>query len=279
MGARFPESGGGFLSAFGAMSAPRVHLSADGFQMVRIDTSTMKALTSAITLGGIVASVVNGHAFRDRSNEKFIGDAMRAPFIERSISAFPYRSSPQPASVFVNNQVPQKPFHQSTALAWHMRNYTAELEATVSFSYNSCDGTQDTIDFVRLLVSDTVAVNHIFEDSEITGAYRIQAAQFQSGQGYSQLQGANLPSSPVSYLRVAALLLDAVASNKARLSSVIGLLDVKLNPALAQKALRDQAAAYRATDDDAGAFAIIEQVRNSFTLQDRFFSQVQRQSV
>lgn len=147
---------------------------------------------------------------------------------------------------------------------------------TMSFSYNNCDGTQDSIDFVRLLVSDTVSLNHIFEDSEITGAYRLQALQFQSSQFYTPPNGSNLPATPVSYLRVAALLLDALASNKARLSSITQLLDVKLSPQLASKALRDQAFAYRETDDNAGAFLIIEQVTTDWTFQDRFWNQVQR---
>lgn len=155
----------------------------------------------------------------------------------------------------------------------------AALVLMMSFSYNNCDGSQDNIDFVRLLISDTVNTNHIFEDSEITGAYRIQAATFQSSQTYSGLNGTDLPTTPVSYFRVAALLLDAIASNKARLSSITQLLDVKLAPSVAAKALRDQAQSYRDVDDNSGAFAIIEQVNTSFSFADRFWSQVQRQAL
>ena len=144
-------------------------------------------------------------------------------------------------------------------------------------TYNNCDGTQNNIDFPRLLVADTSSP-FVFQDSEITAMYQIQAAQFQSSMLYNAPAGRNLPASPVSYLRVAALLLDALASNKARLSSVVGLLDVKLNVTAAAKALRDQAAAYRETDDNSGAFAVIEQVHTTAGFIDRFWNQVQRES-
>lgn len=149
----------------------------------------------------------------------------------------------------------------------------------MAFTYAACDGTNDAIDLVRALIADTVASGHIFEDSEILGFYRIQAAQFQSGQAYSGAAGANLPATPVSYLRVAALALDALASSKSRLSSVTEILDVKLSPAAAAKALHDQAAAYREVDDNSGAFAIIEQVKTTFDYKNRFWAQVMRQGV
>jgi hypothetical protein len=81
----------------------------------------------------------------------------------------------------------------------------------------------------------------------------------------------------VSFLRVAALALSALASNQSRLASITQLLDVHLAPGVAAKALRDQAAEYRAIDDDAGAFAVIEQVNTSWNMRDRFWAQVQRQ--
>ena len=144
------------------------------------------------------------------------------------------------------------------------------------FTYNNCDGTNDRIDFVRLLISDTVDLNHVFEDSEIEGAYRIQQNTWQSAQRCSNAGGAYLPSTPVSYYRVAALLLDAIASNKSRLSSITQLLDVKLSPEAAAKALRDMAEGYRELDDNSGAFAIIEQVNNAFSFRDRVWKQYQR---
>ncbi len=148
------------------------------------------------------------------------------------------------------------------------------------FSYNSCDGTQNQIDFVRLLVSDTQSLNHVFEDSEILGAYQIQAAQFQSSQFYSFAAGQNLPQQPLSYLRVAALLLDALAANKSRLASIKQLLDVRLDASDAAIQLRATAKGYRETDDNSGAFFVIEMVQQGdpFSFKDRFWSQVQRLS-
>jgi hypothetical protein len=146
----------------------------------------------------------------------------------------------------------------------------------MAFSYQA--GANPTIDYPRLLISDTVELNHIFEDTEILAAYQINASQFQSSMFFSPPAGRNLPSQPLSYLRCAALLLDALAANKSRLASIIQLLDVKLNPNLAAKSLRDQAQSYRDTDDNSGAFFIIEQCPTVWAFQDRFWNQIQRQS-
>lgn len=158
------------------------------------------------------------------------------------------------------------------------RGSMVSLALLMAFTYNNCDGTNNTIDFVRLLISDTQDVNHIFENSEITGAYQIQMAQFQSAQFFSPPLGANLPSSPVSYLRVAALLLDSLAANKSRLASIKQLLDVKLDSSDAAIQLRLTAAEYRDVEDNSGAFMLIEQVNDEWSFRDRFWKQVQRQS-
>jgi hypothetical protein len=146
----------------------------------------------------------------------------------------------------------------------------------MSFSYQF--GANPQIDYPRLLISDTVDLNHIFEDSEIQAAYLIQQSFFQSSMLYSGSSGQYVPASPVSYLRVAALLLDSLAANKSRLSSVTQLLDVKLDPSKASIALRDQAKQYREVDDDSGAFMIIEQCPTVWAFEDRYWKQVQRQS-
>lgn len=139
-------------------------------------------------------------------------------------------------------------------------------------------GSNPAIDYPRLLIADTDAAHPIFDDSEITAATRLQACQFQSGMLYTGAAGANLPASPVSYLRVAALLLDAIASSKARLSGIAGLLDVRPQMDKAAAALRAQAAEYRQVDDDAGAFVLIEMCNNQWSFAERFWKQVQRQS-
>jgi hypothetical protein len=146
----------------------------------------------------------------------------------------------------------------------------------MAFTYDFT--TAPLISYVRLLIPDTDPANPIFQDAEIQAFYFIQSQQFQSSMKYSGPAGQNLPSSPVSYLRVAALALGTLAGNSARLSAVIGLLDVKLDPSKASDMLRAQAAEYRAIDDDAGAFAIIEQCTTSWGFIDRYWSQVQRQS-
>lgn len=149
------------------------------------------------------------------------------------------------------------------------------LLLSMSFSYTF--GANPAVDYPRLLISDTVEDGHIFEDQEINAATLIQANVFQSAQFYSGVQGAYLPSTPVSYLRIAALLLDSLASNRARLANVVQILDVKLDPSKASEALRDQAKNYREIDDDSGAIMIIEQVNDIFSFRDRFWKQVQRQ--
>ena len=147
----------------------------------------------------------------------------------------------------------------------------------MSFSYQY--GANPPIDYPRLLVSDTLATNHIFEDAEITAATLMASGTFQSAQFFTPPIGtAMLPSVPVSYFRIAAILLNSIASNKARLSSITQLLDVKLDPSKAAKALLDQAKAFLEMDENSGAFAVIEQVNNNFSFYDRFWKQVQRQT-
>lgn len=150
----------------------------------------------------------------------------------------------------------------------------------MAFTYNSCDGTNDRIDFIRLLIFDTQLLNHIFEDSEILAGYTIQQATFQSGMFYSGSAGRMLPATPVSYLRVAALLLDAVAANKSRLASIKQLLDAKLDSSDAAIQLRATAKEYREVEDNSGAFMIIEQVHRDggWSFRDRFWATVQRAS-
>lgn len=146
----------------------------------------------------------------------------------------------------------------------------------MSFSY--AYGANPSIDYIRLLVADTTDLNHVFEDQEIVAATNIQNSTFQSGQFYSGVGGATLPTTATSYLRVAALLLDSLASNKARLSGITQLLDVHMDPSKAAKSLSDQAKNYREVDDNSGAMMIIERVSDDFSFRDRWWKEVQRQS-
>lgn len=144
----------------------------------------------------------------------------------------------------------------------------------VTFTYDF--SLNPTISYVRLLISDTNPTAPIFGDDEITAAFQIQQMTFQSGMLYSGSSGQYLPSGPISYLRVAALLLDALAANKSRLMT-LGVLDTKQDPMKCSDALRAQAKEYRDVDDNSGAFMLIEQCNTTWSFQDRFFKQIQRQ--
>jgi hypothetical protein len=146
----------------------------------------------------------------------------------------------------------------------------------VSFSYNF--GANPPIDYPRLLISDTQIVNHVFEDEEIQAFTAICSLNWQSGMQYSWPSGANLPTQPVNYLRIAAMALDALAANKSRLASIKQLLDVRLDSTDAADQLRQTAAEYREVDDNAMAFVIIEQCNDLASFRERWWKQVQRQT-
>lgn len=145
----------------------------------------------------------------------------------------------------------------------------------MAFTYNG--GANPSIDYVRLLISDTNPLKPIFSDSEIISFANITAGVWQSSMFYSGTVGqATLPATPVNYLRTAALALDSLANNKARLSAVTSLLDVKIDPSKAADQLRKGAQEYRQVDDDSMAFVIIEQCNTDWSFKQRFWSQWQR---
>ena len=152
----------------------------------------------------------------------------------------------------------------------------------MSFSYQN--GANPQIDYPRMLISDTTeTINgervYAFEDSEILAATAIENSVFNSGMYFSGPEGAtNLPANPpYPWRRIAATLLDCLASNYARIALVSGVLDVKLN-GQAAKEMRATAAALREADDNSGAIIIAEQVNNSFSFRDRYWKTIQRQS-
>lgn len=147
--------------------------------------------------------------------------------------------------------------------------------ATTPFSYNPQDPTD--ADLVRQLIPDTVNTDEqpaIFNDYEIANLFTIQQRVWQTGMYYSPPAGRNLPYSPVSLLRVAAIGVDIVANNAAMLQQIARLLDVSV--AAAAKDLGDRAQRYRQIDDESGAFAIIEQVKTTWDYTTRFWNQIQR---
>ena len=151
----------------------------------------------------------------------------------------------------------------------------------MAFSYQY--GANPAVDYPRFLISDTVETDasgnrvYAFEDEEIAAATLIEQSVWQSAMRYSPPAGVSVGTSPVSWRRVAATLLDALSANHARLTIISKLLDVTMNPNAA-KEMRAQAASLREIDDNSGSFMIIEQVTDAFSFRDRFWKQVQRQT-
>ena len=165
------------------------------------------------------------------------------------------------------------------------------MSYTPTFTYNG--GANPIIDYPRLLISDTqqfgadgITPVYVFADQEIMAAESIVMGIFQSGQFFNTPSGPTgggtlgsyLPNLPVPYYRVAGMLLNSMAANKSKLSSVMQLLDVKLDSSKAAAALQKQAQAYFDMDDNSGAFMIVEQVNDQFSFIDRFFKGWQRQT-
>jgi hypothetical protein len=158
--------------------------------------------------------------------------------------------------------------------------------STPTYTYANCDGSNLPNDFVRLLIPDTGGNPNlpnngfVFSDQEITAFQSINQLQgWQSGMFWSFYGGRYIPTYPSNYYRAAAVALNALAGNQARLLAIASLLDVKLqNVQQVVAALQATAQRYLDMDDNSGAFAIAEQVQTSWNFIDRYWSQVQRQS-
>jgi len=99
---------------------------------------------------------------------------------------------------------------------------------------------------------------------------------FVSGQAAAGI-GVTTPLTNVqSPLFAAALALDSIASNKARLAAIAQILDVKLGHDAAAAALHTQAEAYRNLERNSGSFAIAEMVVDQFSARQRITSQLLR---
>ena len=140
---------------------------------------------------------------------------------------------------------------------------------------------QDTQQFV-VDASGNVTTQraYIFEDSEIVAFTRIVGNVYQSSMTYNFPLTLQVPASPVSYIRIAAYMLNSLAANTARLSGILQILDVKLSMKDATAALQKQADAWLTLDDDTGAFVIIEQCQQNDDagFANRFWAEVQRNS-
>jgi hypothetical protein len=146
----------------------------------------------------------------------------------------------------------------------------------MSFTYDPVNNIR--IAAVRMLIADTNPAQPIFQDEEINLGYTIQASVFQSSMFYSGPSGQTIPSTPISYLRVSAIMLDAMASNQAYLAGIKSIPDVQMSAGEAAKALMDKAKKYREMDDESASFFIYEQVFTTWGFTSRFWSQIQRQT-
>lgn len=141
--------------------------------------------------------------------------------------------------------------------------------------------TADQIFLIRLLIADTATPpKQVFSDDEISGFCFLAGNVWQSGMFFSGAAGQmTFGSIPSDAYRAAALALNTLANNAARLLMISQLLDVKLTTsAAACQALREGAQALLDMDDNSGAFAIAEQVTTQWSFGDRWLKQIQRQS-
>jgi hypothetical protein len=146
----------------------------------------------------------------------------------------------------------------------------------VTFSYDFV--TAPLISQVRMLIPDTDYTAPIFGDDEINQAIFIESSQglYCSGQANPVGNSVSPPVQVYSIRRAAALLVDVIAGNNARLGIIQQLLDVKLDSSKAVVALRAYADSLRQTEAMSGAFAITEMVVDPFSARERVFKQILR---
>lgn len=146
----------------------------------------------------------------------------------------------------------------------------------MAFTYDFTS--EPSISRVRLLIADTDGNNFTFEDEEINQALYMESSQalYVSGQANptaTATTNAVYVPQVYSYYLAAALLLESLASNKAKLGSIVQLLDVKIDPTKAARMLREIAEGYREREENMGHFAIAEQVTTTFQARERIWAQ------
>jgi hypothetical protein len=141
----------------------------------------------------------------------------------------------------------------------------------MSFSYNL--GSNPQIDAPRMLIADTDSTHPIFQDEEILLAYQIDGYKYVPPVSSGVVnQGIGTPS----YRRAASVLLDCLASNKARLGGALKVLDIDVDLSKAAQALREAAAEMRDVENRQGVFGIAEQYLNEFAGRERLWNQFLR---
>ncbi len=133
-------------------------------------------------------------------------------------------------------------------------------------------GLNPQIDAPRFLILDTQEAVHIFEDEEILLAYKIDKINFFPAVS----TGVAMPGPTASYRFVAACMLEALASNKARLSAALEVLDIKIDASKSAIELRKTAEAHRDAERNSGAFGIAEICYDQFTSRERLRNQLVR---
>lgn len=128
-----------------------------------------------------------------------------------------------------------------------------------------------------MLIPDTVTPG-IFSDEEVNQAIFIESSQglYTSSQFVSGGLGVQCPVQVYSIRRAAALLVDVLAGNTARLAVIEQMLDIRINGPASAKALGDRADSLRKTEAMSGAYAIAEWVVDNFTAQERVYKQMLR---
>ena len=131
---------------------------------------------------------------------------------------------------------------------------------------------------VRMLIPDTDSTAPIFQDEEVNQAIFIESSQGLYCSGMANPTGSSVspPVQVYSIRRAAALLVDVIAGNNARLGIIQQLLDVKLDSSKAVVALRAYADSLRQTEAMSGAFAIAEMTLDAFSARERVFKQILR---
>ena len=141
----------------------------------------------------------------------------------------------------------------------------------MSFSYQL--GANPVIDYPRLLIADTDSTHPIFQDEEVMSAYNIDSVVMFIPIGSGSASQINITPSA---RRAAAVLLDALASNKARLAAALKVLDISVDGTKAAIELRNSAKALRDTEANSGNFAITEMVQTQWAARERVWKQLLR---
>lgn len=144
----------------------------------------------------------------------------------------------------------------------------------MSFTYDFTSA--PAISQLRLMVGDTDSTQPIFQDDEINAALSVNSSQGIIV-GLAGFSPANAVPQVTSYGRAAAMLLNSIGATKARLL-VKGLLDVNIDGPAAAAALQKLGQQYIDQEASAGYFAVSEMVQDAFSMRERLWKMLYRQT-